>query len=85
MDFTDKKAVKNFLKDNGIEDLIQLKLVFKNMAGSLLDDCLKVREMSILVTPNTIMLTKRQTTQGMDQVFETQYHQYTRKYHIKAV
>ena len=28
MDFADKKAVRNFLKDNGIEDLAQLKLVF---------------------------------------------------------
>jgi hypothetical protein len=48
MDFADKKAAKSFLKDNGIEDLIQLKLVFKSMAGSLLDE-LRVREMSILI------------------------------------
>jgi len=41
MDFADKKAVKYFLKDNGIEDLTQLKLVFKSMAGSLLDELLE--------------------------------------------
>jgi transposase-like protein len=41
MDFADKKAVKGFLKDNGIEDLTQLKLVFKSMAGSLLDELLE--------------------------------------------
>ena len=41
MDFADKKAVKGFLKDNGIENLTQLKLVFKSMAGSLLDELLE--------------------------------------------
>lgn len=41
MDFADKKAVKSFLQDNGIDNLIQLKLVFKNMAGSLLDELLE--------------------------------------------
>jgi transposase-like protein len=41
MDFTDKKAVKGFLHDNGIDNLIELKLVFKNMAGSLLDELLE--------------------------------------------
>jgi hypothetical protein len=41
MDFADKRAVKSFLKDNGIEDLTQLKLVFKSIAGSLLDELLE--------------------------------------------
>jgi len=41
MDFTDKKEVKNFLKEQGIEDLTQLKMVFRSMAGSLLDELLE--------------------------------------------
>ena len=41
MDFTDKKEVKNFLKEQGIENLTQLKMAFKGMAGSLLDELLE--------------------------------------------
>ena len=71
MDFADKKAVKYFLKDNGIEDLTQLKLVFKSMAGSLLDELLEGERDDHLgyanwVTPNMITSTKRLITQGMD-------------------
>ena len=40
MDFTDKKAVNGFLKENGIENLTQLKMAFSGMAGSLLDELL---------------------------------------------
>jgi len=39
MDFTDKKAVKGFLKDNGIDNLIELKLVFKNSLRTWLVPC----------------------------------------------
>lgn len=41
MDFTDKKAAKGFLEENDIKDLTQLNLVFKNMAGALLDKLLE--------------------------------------------
>jgi len=41
MDLTDKKEAKNFLKENGIENLTQLKMAFKGMAGSLLDELLE--------------------------------------------
>ena len=40
MDLTDKKEAKNFLKENGIENLTQLKMAFRGMAGSLLDELL---------------------------------------------
>ncbi len=40
MDLTDKKGAKNFLKENGIENLTQLKMAFRGMAGSLLDELL---------------------------------------------
>lgn len=41
MDFTDKKAINGFLEDNEIKDLAQLDLVFKNMAGAMLDKLLE--------------------------------------------
>ncbi len=41
MDYTDKKEVKNFLKEQGIENLTQLKMAFRGMAGSLLDELLE--------------------------------------------
>lgn len=41
MDFTDKKETKNFLKENGIDNLTQLKMAFRSMAGSLLDELLE--------------------------------------------
>jgi len=41
MDFTDKKAINGFLEDNEIEDMAQLDLVFKSMAGAMLDKLLE--------------------------------------------
>ena len=41
MDFTDKKAINGFLEDNEIKDLVQLDLVFKSMAGAMLDKLLE--------------------------------------------
>jgi putative transposase len=41
MDLADKKEAKNFLKENGIENLTQLKMAFRGMAGSLLDELLE--------------------------------------------
>lgn len=41
MDFTDKKETKNFLKENGIDNLTQLKMAFRSMSGSLLDELLE--------------------------------------------
>ena len=41
MDFTDKKAINGFLEENEIKDLTQLNLVFKNMAGAMLDKLLE--------------------------------------------
>lgn len=66
MDFADKKAVKGFLKDNGIEDLTQLKLVFKSMAGSLLDELLEGERDEHLGYSKHDYANKKPTTQGMD-------------------
>jgi len=41
MDFTDRNGLKKFLKDNAINDLAQLNLVFKSMAGAMLDELLE--------------------------------------------
>jgi hypothetical protein len=63
MDYTDKQSVRTFVKENDIRDLAQLDIVLKQITG--VRRCLRLNEMTILATPDTIRLTRRQRTQGM--------------------
>ena len=68
MDYTDRESVKDFIKENDIRDLAQLDTFLKQITGVVLEEtasCLRLSEMTILATPDTIQLTKRQRTQGM--------------------
>ena len=75
IDYTDRKSVKDFIKENDIRDLVQLDTFLKQITGVVLEDMLfvlwlsrrkeRLSEMTILATPDMIRLTKRQRTQGM--------------------
>ena len=75
IDYTDRKSVKDFVEENDIRDLAQLDTFLKQITGVVLEDMLfvlwlsrrkeRLSEMTILATPDTIQLAKRQRTQGM--------------------
>ena len=68
MDYTDRESVKDFIKENDIRDLAQLDTFLKQITGVVLEEtasCLRLSEMTILATPDTIHPAKRQRTQGM--------------------
>ena len=41
MDYTDRQAVKDFLRENNIRDMAQLNSVLKQMTGVMLEEMLE--------------------------------------------
>jgi len=42
MDFTDKETLRKFIKDNDIQDIVQLNMFIKKMMGGMIEELLEV-------------------------------------------
>ena len=68
MTFMSAANALDFIKENDIRDLAQLDTFLKQITGVVLEEtasCLRLSEVTILATPDTIHPAKRQRTQGM--------------------
>ena len=48
MDFTDKKMLRRFIKENDIRDIAQLNMFLKKMMGGMIEELLEVERASWL-------------------------------------